>query len=155
MAAESHEQNRILLSYNPIQTICLACCHLTAIGKAISVFAHEGHTLSADLLDLGNNIIGNMDEGVVRPMFMDIDFKNRTVLNLICYNGYAPLMADDKIAALLDELWVGKLTYECDGKTEDFSMLSFLARAPLKKLPGQEIQNKQLLSNNFKVQIVE
>jgi len=32
------EKNRILLSYNPIQTICLACCHLSAIGKAISMF---------------------------------------------------------------------------------------------------------------------
>jgi len=43
------EQNRILLSYNPIQTICLACCHLSAIGKAISLFQHEGENLSNDL----------------------------------------------------------------------------------------------------------
>ena len=119
------------------------------------MFAHEGDTLTADLLDLGEKLIENMEPSSVRPIFMDIDFKNRTVLHLITYNGYAPLMVDNKIAALLDELWVGKLTYECDGKTEDFSMLSFLARAPVKKLPGQEIEAKQLLSNNFKVQIVE
>lgn len=70
---------------------------------------------------------------------MDKDFKNRTVLHLITYNGYGPLMAGDKISALLDELWVGKLTYECNGKTEDFSLLSYLARSPIKSLPGQNI----------------
>ena len=136
MSGESHEQNRILLSYNPIQTICLACCHLKSIGEKVAMFAHEGNTLAADLLDLGAKLIENMEEISVRPIFMDNDFKERTVLHLITYNGYAPLMADDKIAALLDELWVGKLTYDCDGKIEDFSLLSFLASAPVKKLPG-------------------
>ena len=30
---ESHELNRIVLSYNPILTICLACIHLSEIGN--------------------------------------------------------------------------------------------------------------------------
>lgn len=150
-----HEQNRILLTYNPILTICLACNHLTAIGRSISVFAHEGAGLCEEMLDLGSKLIENMAEESVRPMFMDTDFKDRTVLHLITYSGYAPLMADQKIAALLDELWVGKLTYDCDGKNEDFSLLAFLARAPVKKLPGQTIKVQQLLSNKFSVQIVE
>jgi len=49
-----------------------------------------------------------MESSIIRPIFMDTDFKNRTVLHLITYNGFAPLMADNKVAALLDELWVGK-----------------------------------------------
>lgn len=32
MCDESHELNRIVLSYNPILTICLACVHLSEIG---------------------------------------------------------------------------------------------------------------------------
>jgi hypothetical protein len=70
---------------------------------------------------------------------MDCDFKTRTVLHLITYHGYAPLMSDNKVAALLDELWVGKLSYECDGRNEHFSKLTYLASAPVRKLPGQPI----------------
>ena len=67
---------------------------------------------------------------------MDIDFKDRTVLNLINYNQYVPLSEDNKFSALLDELWVGKLSYECDGRDENFSKLTYLASAPVIKLPG-------------------
>jgi hypothetical protein len=62
------------------------------------------------------------------------------VLNIISYNEYASLMSDAKIGALLDELWVGKLSYECDGRKDCYSMLTYLAKAPIKKLPGQTIQ---------------
>jgi len=131
-----HEQNRILLSYNPILTICLACITLENIGRNISIFHHEGQMLIEQLLTLGAKIIEYMSDDVVRPMFMDIDFKNNTVLHLITAHGYAPLMADDKISSLLDELWHGKLTYNCDGNLSDFSILTYLAGAPIKKLPG-------------------
>jgi len=49
------------------------------------------------------------------------------------------LLRDDKVSALLDELWVGKDSYECDGRDTDFSMLSFLASAKIKSLPGKKI----------------
>lgn len=75
----------------------------------------------------------------MRNIFMDLDFKDRTVLHLITHNEYAPLMTDEKMVALLDELWVGKLAYECDGKTEDYSLLSYLARSSIKSLPGKTI----------------
>jgi hypothetical protein len=48
-------------------------------------------------------------------------------------------MEDENVTALLDELWVGSLTYECDGKLQNFSMLSFIANATIKNLPGQNI----------------
>ena len=72
------------------------------------MFQHESNSLIEDLLTLGNVIISNMEKEVIRPIFMDCDFKERTVLNLITTNGFSPLMSDNKIAALLDELWVGK-----------------------------------------------
>ena len=56
---------------------------------------------------------------------------------------------DAKCNALLDELWVGKSSYECDGRLTDFSMLSYLWSAPIKKLHGQTIEFKSLLDNNF------
>jgi len=64
-------------------------------------------------------------------------------------------MRDVKVSALLDELWVGKNSYECDGRITDYSLLTFLVSAPIKKLPGKELELKSLLSNNFKVSINE
>jgi hypothetical protein len=67
---------------------------------------------------------------------MESDFLDRTVLKNITDNGYEPLTRNFKVEALLDELWVGRLTYECDGRLEDYSMLNYLLSAPIKKLPG-------------------
>ena len=111
MVEEPHEQNRIVLSYNPILCICLSSLHLTSIGNSISLFKHRGNTAIQSLLDLGSSIIGEMEKDHVEAIFMDQDFKNRTVLHIITYNGYAPLMSDSKVTVLLDKLWQGKLTY--------------------------------------------
>ena len=45
MLEPAYEENRIVLSYNPILTICLACQHLTSIGNAISQYKHQGQSL--------------------------------------------------------------------------------------------------------------
>ncbi len=70
---------------------------------------------------------------------MDTDFKNRTVLNLITTYRYVPLMGDEKVSVLLDELWEGKLTYECDGGISYFSKLTFLVNNGITKLPGKKV----------------
>lgn len=132
------EQNRILMAYNPIQLICLSCQHLASIAKSVSLYSHQCHTLIDELQDLGSKLIDNFENTeVLEFLFMDIDFKDRTVLNLVTYQGYAPLLANERINDLLEKLWVGKATYKCDGKIEDFSKLSFMVRAPIKRLPGQ------------------
>ena len=63
ISQNDHEQNRIVLSYNPILTICLSCIHLQSIGKSISYFKHRSHTISMSLLDLGIEIIASIDSG--------------------------------------------------------------------------------------------
>ena len=105
MNDKQHEQNRIVLSYNPILCICLACIHLKSIGSSISLFKHRNDGIASGLLDLGDCIVSDMEKGSVRRIFMDLDFKNRTVLHLITYNGFAPLMKDSKVTMLLDKLW--------------------------------------------------
>ena len=49
-------------------------------------------------------IIENLAEANIQAIFMDSDFKNRTVLNLITTYSYVPLMSDEKVSVLLDEL---------------------------------------------------
>lgn len=82
---------------------------------------------------------------------MDTDFLDRTVLKLITDYEYEPLLRDNKISALLDRLWIGKSSYQCDGRITDFSKLHFLASSPIKMLPGTKIEFEALLGNNFKV----
>ena len=49
-----------------------------------------------------------MEVDHIEAIFMETDFLDRTVLKLITDNEYEPLLRDDKVSALLDELWVGK-----------------------------------------------
>jgi len=67
----SAAQNRILLAYNPILTICLSCLVLSSIGKAIAAFLSEADNLKNDLISLGSKIVENMEDENVRPTFMD------------------------------------------------------------------------------------
>lgn len=91
------------------------------------------------MLKLGAKIIANIDEENINAIFMDKDFMDRTVLNLITTFGYVPLLGDEKVTVLLDELWEGKNTYECDGKVSYYSKLTFLANNTIVKLPGKQV----------------
>jgi hypothetical protein len=70
---------------------------------------------------------------------METDFKNRTVLHIITTFGYEPLMRDEKVSVLLDELWEGKLTYECDGAISYYSKLTYILNNQITKLPGRKV----------------
>ena len=80
---------------------------------------------------------------------MDVDFQDRTLLKIITDCKFNDLLASDKVIVLLDEIWEGEETYDCDGRVTDFSLLTYLASAPIKKLPGKSISVSELLSNNF------
>ena len=74
------------------------------------------------------------DKLFIEELFMDKDFKDRTVLHLISYNNFSELMSDSKVTVLLDNLWQGKLAATCDGRVSDYSMLTFMANDPVTKL---------------------
>lgn len=80
-----------------------------------------------------------MEKEATKIIFMDEDFKGRTVLHLICHNTFAVLMSDAKVTALLDNLWQGELTNQCDGRVEDYSKLTHMATSSIICLPGQKI----------------
>ena len=71
-------------------------------------------------------MVENMDDNNVESIFMETDFLDRSVLKLITHFQYEPLMKDHKISDLLDLLWVGKNSYDCDGRETNFSLLSYL-----------------------------
>ena len=98
---------------------------------------------------LGHKIIENSNEELIKKIFMDVDFHDRTMLKVITDKKFAGLFASEKVHVLLDEIWEGEETYDCDGRITDFSLLTFLASAPIKRLPGKQIKVSELLSNNF------
>ena len=89
------------------------------------------------------------DKLFIEELFMDQDFKDRTVLHLISYNNFSELMSDPKVTVLLDNLWQGKLAAKCDGRVSDYSMLTFMANDPVRKLVGQNISFLDLLGTKF------
>ena len=137
--------NILFRSYNPTMTICLACEVLGMISDAKGVFDQAAGDISGDLQTLGAKIIDAIEEQDIYPMFMQSDFNDRTVLKLITELGLEPLMLGDSVAKLLEQLWVGKLSDECDGKISDFSKLNYLGDYVISKLPGQDISFKSLL----------
>lgn len=62
ICTNEHDTNRIVLSYNPVLTICLASIHLIDIGNSISLFKNRGHSISLQLQELGECIIGEMEK---------------------------------------------------------------------------------------------
>lgn len=136
--------------YNYIITICLACEILKKIGSQFNYYKQTTRTKIDDLLTLGDKILDNLDEDHIEKYFMDRDFKNRSVLKIITENNFSPLLSSEKINILIEEIWVGKKTYECDGKITDFSLLSYIANSKIRRLPGKKVNPLELLNNNFK-----
>jgi hypothetical protein len=122
--------------YNPILVLCLGCEILKGIGSIISAYRDQTYGMCEDLPLMGEKIIENLDPADIETIFMESDFKDRTVLKLIALHQFGALLKDEKVSNLIDELWMGKLVYQCDGRVTDYSMLGFLASAPIKKLPG-------------------
>lgn len=151
----SNNQNLMFQCYNPILVICLFTEILMNIGDSISAYKHDCDGTSQALHSLGEKLIENMDESKIsiETIFMETDFHDRTVLRLIQVYQIEAMMKDYKIAALLDELWVGKNSQECDGRVTNYSLLSYLSSAQIRKLPGQKIETNTLLGESFKKQI--
>lgn len=59
----------------------------------------------------------------------------------------------DKINDLLQEIWQGKASYDCDGQLIDFSQISYLLSQRSKRILGKRLTFKELVTQNFNVNI--
>lgn len=85
-------------------------------------------------------------DDTVRDIFTDTDFQDRTVLHLITLgDGYPQLMEDAKMTVLLDKLWQGDNSQYCDGRMTDYSKLTVMSKAQLKRLPGEKIEFSDIM----------
>jgi len=117
----------------------------------VSIFKHEGIIIINSLLNLGKKIVDNMEDEKIEKIFLDTDFKDRTLMKIITTNEFQQLFASHKLNVLLEQIWQGKNTFDCDGHLSDFSQMIYIFSAPIKKLPGKKIKATELLNNNFRI----
>lgn len=141
--------------YNSILTICLCCEILKNIGSIFKENNRKSVSCIEDLLRLGDKLLDNLEDDNIEKFFLDLDFKNRTVLRIVTDNDFSPLLSSEKINILIEEMWIGKKTYECDGKISDFSLLNNLAKTKIKKIVGKNISLSEVLNTNFKPNITD
>lgn len=88
---------------------------------------------------LGKIIIENMPFEYVEDVFMEKDFKNRTVLKIITTNNIKSFIVKAKLKFLLNKIWDGKDSNLIDGKISHFSKTYYLFYHTPKSLIGASI----------------
>jgi hypothetical protein len=104
---------------------------------------------------LGCKIVENMDEDKVAKVLLETDFRDRTVMKNITIYNFSKLLHSYKVNIVLEDLWEGIHTRECDGTLGDFSMLTYLTGSTVRRLPGGHVKASELITNNFVVNIKE
>lgn len=115
----------------------------------VGEYRNEAKVIIQKLLDLGSKIIELSEEDVVKKFLLDIDFRNRTLMKTITIHNFEKLLKNYKVNMLLEECWEGTHSRECDGSLKDFSLMTHLASAPVRKLPGKFIRVTDLIHYNF------
>ena len=75
------------------------------------------------------------------------------MIKIITLNGYELLLSSYKVAILLEEIWVGKNTFDCNGGIKNFSMLSYLLWAPIRKIKGRTGKIFEIITFNYNLNI--
>lgn len=144
------DENRLLLSYNPIMSICLAAEILTNIAYSRRKLENECKRIKASLLSLGRMYSSKIDdENYYEELISDVDFKGRTGLKIICEEKFEPLMDEDdpKAENIMLRIWHGKEATKCDGILNGYSSLTHILKSSTKKLTGSFFQ---IISNYYK-----
>ena len=104
---------------------------------------------------LGRLIIDKMQFNNVEETFMEKDFLDRTVLNIITDNVIMPFIVINKLHFLINKIWDGKDADLIDGKTEHFSRTKYLINHEIKRLRGVNVTIKDIIGENFTPNINE
>lgn len=60
------------------------------------------------MLVLGDKILDHFDDEQLSKVFLDCDFKDRTLLKIITTNSFDRLFESYKVGVILEEIWQGK-----------------------------------------------
>ena len=153
IVAEPNEHNIILHTTNTL--MCLALCQeiLRKIAKNVSLFSRKCTWISQRLETLIEKIIFNFDYDLIESIFLSRDYKNRSLIKIVTLYQLKSFLKSTKTTILLDTLWQGLYTTECDGRLADFSTMNYLLNSKTMKVEGRKISPKDLLTNQFTINI--
>ena len=142
----SLEENRLLLTHNPLMSIALSCELLIIIANSRKRFDNECNGLKDDLLELGKIYNSKIDdEEYFAGLIMDVDFQNRSVLKIITDCKLEPLMSeeDPKSENLMNNIYIGKEANQCDGNVYGYSTFIHILTTNYKKQTEAETKKDE------------
>eukprot|EP00347_Sterkiella_histriomuscorum_P009391 403341390 len=86
-------------------------------------------------------------------IFLEKDFKDRSVLNIITKNEIMVFIVKSKLKYLIDKIWEGKYYSMVDGKLSHFSRTQYLMNHSVRKAKGHQTQLQDVIGSNFKPNI--
>lgn len=134
--SDDFQDNRLLLSYNPMMSIALTAELLEKIANSRGKFQNKCQVIKQEILELGkvyNEKIQDID--YFKLLIMDKDFQNRTVLKIITERGFEALMSQDdpKAENIMNSVYIGQEATKCDGMILGYSnFMHILTSKPTK-----------------------
>lgn len=150
---ESDESNKILLTKNTVMALAHCCEFLSKIKSAIKLFKRTAESLIERMQALTIKIVEKIDDELIPSVFLDLDFKNRTLFQITTKYKLTYFLSSNKVLSLLDSIWEGIEANEWDGSLYDFSLITYLFISDATRIPGKKIKVKEMLTNNFEPQI--
>ena len=130
------EENRLLLSSNPLMCMALSAEILTQIANARQKFFNECNGLKSSILELGKIYKNQItSDAYFEDLILDTDFSNRSVLKIITLLELEQLMSEEDMKSenIMNTIFVGKEVKKCDGDILGYSnFLHILQSAPPK-----------------------
>ena len=150
---ESEDNNKLILTSNTIMALALCSEFLKRISKTVRKYKRKCKHLLEGIAEIADKLVDNIEDELVKHIFLDKDFKDRTLFKIIFSNRLYSFLSTGKVNSVLDLVWEGTQSTECDGNIYDFSLLTYLASSNVKAIPGKKLSIKQLLFNNYTSQI--
>lgn len=98
-------------------------------------------------------IIENLHFDHVEDIFMEKDFKDRSVLNVITDNKIMKFIVISKLRFLLDKIWDGKNSDMIDGKISHYSKTKYMLHHEIKRIKGIKVKIWDVIGDNFRPNI--
>lgn len=153
IVTEPNESNIILHTTNTLMCLALSQEFLQKISKNVNLFKRNCEWITLRLENLIEKIIYNFDYDLIEAIFSSKDFKNRSLIKIVTLYQLQSFLKSQKTTILLDTLWQGPNTIECDGRLADFSTMNYLLKSKTNKIQGRKISPKELLTNQFNINI--
>ena len=137
IVTEPNNKNIILHTSNTLMCLALFQEILIDIGKNFNVFRGKCKWIAQRLETLIEKIIENFDYDLIESIFLSRDFKNRSLIKVVTLFQLKSFLKSPKTTILLDTLWHGLYTTECDGRLADFSTMNYFLKSKTKKIEGK------------------